>query len=60
MITTLSGDYKAPTLRRIMIQNDNINPKSCMYRIASFALTEIGVTRVKAVNRGHKHEIKGL
>jgi hypothetical protein len=28
-----------------MMQNDNINPKRCMYLIASFALTELGLIR---------------
>ena len=45
VITALTEDYKALMLRRLMIQGDNINPSSCMYRIASCALTELGVTR---------------
>ena len=45
VITALTEDYKALMLRRLMIQSDNINPSSLMYRIASCALTGLGVTR---------------
>ena len=45
VITALTEDYKALMLRRLMIQSDNIIPSSFMYRIASCALTEFGVTR---------------
>ena len=45
VITALTEDYKALMLRRLMIQGDSINPSSFMYRIASCALTELGVTR---------------
>jgi hypothetical protein len=43
-------------LSGLMAQNNNINPKICMYRIASVGLTELGVTRllggIEAQNSG--------